>query len=153
MGSGKADDSGNIVKPTTSSGSSVLYQRYSGSEFEVGAFERCRACISCSSILLQISKVQRKRFVYAETTPLDVCLHSLERHFLGWAHLHCLLHEDKLPVNHLYCTIAVHALQELATSCAAQALLACRLERGFQANCQDSFRTKVLSCLSCMAGG
>ncbi|KAK9851371.1 hypothetical protein WJX84_005169 [Apatococcus fuscideae] len=34
VGSGKADDSGNIVKPTTTSGSSVLYQRYSGSEFE-----------------------------------------------------------------------------------------------------------------------
>ena len=35
VGSGKADDKGNVVKPTVSIGDVVLYQRYAGTEFEV----------------------------------------------------------------------------------------------------------------------
>lgn len=35
VGSGKADDKGNVVKPTVSVGDVVLYQRYAGTEFQV----------------------------------------------------------------------------------------------------------------------
>ena len=35
MGSGKADDKGNVVKPALSVGDIVLYQKYACTEFQV----------------------------------------------------------------------------------------------------------------------
>ena len=35
VGSGKADDKGNVVKPNVSVGDSVLYSPYAGTDFEV----------------------------------------------------------------------------------------------------------------------
>lgn len=37
VGSGKADDKGNVVKSSLSVGDTVLYSKYSGVEFEVGS--------------------------------------------------------------------------------------------------------------------
>ena len=36
VGSGKADDKGNVVKPSVAEGDSVLYSPYAGTDFEVG---------------------------------------------------------------------------------------------------------------------
>ena len=36
VGSGKADEKGNVVKSSLSVGDTVLYSKYSGVEFEVG---------------------------------------------------------------------------------------------------------------------
>lgn len=35
MGSGKADDKGNVVKPTVNVDDIVLYSKYAGTEFQV----------------------------------------------------------------------------------------------------------------------
>lgn len=45
MGSGKADDKGNVVKPSLSVGDTVLYSKYSGVEFEVILWAACQSIL------------------------------------------------------------------------------------------------------------
>ena len=45
VGSGKADDKGNVVKSSLSVGDTVLYSKYSGVEFEVQLITSLRSSI------------------------------------------------------------------------------------------------------------
>ena len=56
VGSGKADDKGNVVKPSLSVGDTVLYSKYAGVEFEVSPFYGSSSLLACFAGIRSPSK-------------------------------------------------------------------------------------------------